>query len=62
MSSRDALGVVRIPELTVEPVRQRYELLRERVVRYSSPGFTADIEFDAEGFVTLYQGYLERVA
>ena len=53
---------VRLPELTAEPLRQRYEPRGDRVVHYESPGFEADIEFDADGFVTLYHGYLERIA
>jgi uncharacterized protein len=53
---------VHVPELAVELLPQRYEPLGDRVVRYRSDGFQADIEFDAEGFVTLYQGYLERLA
>lgn len=52
---------VRVPELTVQLSKQRYEPRGGRVVRYSSSGFVADIEFDTEGFVTLYQDYLERV-
>ena len=52
---------VRVPELTAEPVRQRYEPLGNRVVRYCTDGYQADITFDADGFVTLYQDYLVRV-
>ena len=52
---------VHVPSLEVSPSRQRYEPLGERVVRYSSGSFTADIEFDEDGFVTLYEGFLERV-
>ena len=52
---------VRVPELTAEPVRQRYQPLGNRVVRYSSNSYQADITFDADGFVTLYRDYLERV-
>jgi uncharacterized protein len=52
---------VRVPELTVEASRQRYEPLGNRVVRYRSNGYQADITFDADGFVALYQDYLERV-
>jgi len=52
---------VRVPELTAEPAWQRYEPLGNRVVRYRSRGFQADITFDADGFVALYQDYLERV-
>ena len=52
---------VRVPELTAEPAWQRYEPLGNRVVRYRSDGYQADITFDTDGFVTLYQDYLERV-
>jgi hypothetical protein len=52
---------VRIPELTAESVWQRYDPLGNRVVRYSSSGYQADITFDDEGFVILYQDYLERI-
>src|SRR5215469_11206958 len=52
---------VRVPELTAEAVSQRYEPLGNRVVRYSSNSYQANITFDADGFVTLYQDYLERV-
>jgi uncharacterized protein len=52
---------VRVPELTAEPAWQRYEPLGYRVVRYRSGGYQADITFDADGFVALYQDYLERV-
>lgn len=52
---------VRVPELTAEPARQRYEPLGNRVVRYCTDGYQADISFDADGFVTLYQDYLVRV-
>jgi hypothetical protein len=49
---------VRVPELTTELAWQRYEPLGNRVVRYRSSGYQADITFDAEGFVILYQDYL----
>ena len=52
---------VRVPELTAEPLRQRYEPLGSQMVRYLSGGYQADITFDADGFVALYQDYLERV-
>ncbi|HEV2374028.1 MAG TPA: putative glycolipid-binding domain-containing protein [Streptosporangiaceae bacterium] len=52
---------VRVPELTAEAAWQRYEPLGNRMVRYRSAGYTADISFDADGFVTLYQDYLERL-
>lgn len=53
---------VRVPELTAAPSRQRYTPRGNRVVGYSSGSFAADIEFDADGFVTLYHGFLERVS
>lgn len=52
---------VRVPELDPVPSEQRYEPLGSRVVRYSSGSFTADIEFDEDGFVVDYRGFLERV-
>jgi hypothetical protein len=52
---------VRVPELTAEAAWQRYEPLGNRVVRYHSSGYQADITFDADGFVAIYQDYLERV-
>jgi hypothetical protein len=52
---------IRVPELTAELAAQRYVPLGNRVVRYHSSGYQADITFDADGFVTLYQDYLERV-
>jgi hypothetical protein len=52
---------VDVPSLDVGPSEQRYEPLGARVVRYSSGTFAADIAFDAEGFVTVYEGFLERV-
>jgi uncharacterized protein len=52
---------VRVPELVTVLSEQRYEPLGERVVRYSSGSFTADIEFDDDGFVLDYEGFLERV-
>jgi len=42
--------------------RRVHEPLGDRAVRYSSGGFEADIEFDADGLVILYHGYLERIA
>jgi uncharacterized protein len=57
-----AMRFVRVPSLEVVPSEQRYEPLGERRIRYSSGTFTAAIEFDEEGFVTLYEGFLERVA
>jgi hypothetical protein len=53
---------VRVPSLEIVPSKQRYEPLGGRVVRYSSGSFAADIEFDADGFVTVYEGFLERLA
>jgi hypothetical protein len=52
---------VRVPELTTVRSEQRYEPRGRRVVGYSSGSFAADIEFDEDGFVTVYEGFLERV-
>jgi hypothetical protein len=53
---------VTVPELEVVPSPQRYEPRGNRVVRYSSPGFSADIHFGDDGLVALYDGFLERLA
>ena len=53
---------VTVPELEVVESRQRYEPKGGRVVGYASGTFAADIEFDADGFVSLYHGFLERLS
>jgi hypothetical protein len=53
---------VEVPSLEVKRSEQRYEPLGGGVVRFSSGSFTADIEFDAAGFVTRYPGLAERVS
>ena len=50
-----------VPDLTTSLSAQRYEPLDAHTIRFRSTGFEADIEFDADGFVTLYHGYLERI-
>jgi hypothetical protein len=51
---------VRVPELTAEPARQRDEPPGNPMVRYRPSSCQANITFDADGFVTLHQDYLER--
>jgi hypothetical protein len=53
---------VRVPDLVVVRSEQRYEPKAGRVIRYSSGSFSADIAFDADGFVTRYEGFLERIS
>jgi hypothetical protein len=53
---------VEVPSLEVTRSEQRYEPRGNRVVGYSSGTFAADIEFDADGFVTSYDGFLERIS
>jgi uncharacterized protein len=55
---------VRFPELTVEPLPQRYLRLAERRYRYESAGgaFVAEIEVDDLGLVTTYEGGWRRTA
>jgi hypothetical protein len=57
-----AMAFVRVPELSVERSVQRYVPLDRGVVRFRSGTFTADIEFDADGFVVRYPGLAERVS
>jgi uncharacterized protein len=53
---------VDVPSLEVSSAAQRYEPLGEGRVRFRSGSFVAEIEFDADGFVTRYEGLAERVA
>jgi uncharacterized protein len=53
---------VEVPSLEVKRSEQRYEPLGGGVVRFRSGSFTADIEFDGDGFVTRYPGLAERVS
>jgi hypothetical protein len=52
---------VEVPSLDVKLSEQRYEPLGNGAVRFSSGGFTADIQFDEDGFVTSYPGIGSRV-
>lgn len=55
---------VRFPELTVEPLAQRYTRLAEHRYRYESvvSGFTAELEVNDLGLVVTYEGIWQRVA
>jgi hypothetical protein len=55
---------VRFPELTIEPLPQRYIRLAEQRYRYESAGgaFVAVIEVDDLGLVTTYDGGWRRIA
>ncbi|WP_167138406.1 putative glycolipid-binding domain-containing protein [Diaminobutyricimonas sp. TR449] len=57
---------VSVPSLAVTRSRQRYDTVRvephgSAIVRYSSDTFTADLEFDPQGFVVSYPGLARRV-
>ncbi len=58
---------VRFPDLTVEPLRQRYTRLADRTYLYESlrdgvVAFRARLEVDGEGRVERYEGIFERIA
>jgi hypothetical protein len=55
---------VKVPDLTLEPLPQRYLRTEEGRYRYQSRGgdFTADIDVDEMGLVTRYPPLWERVA
>jgi uncharacterized protein len=58
---------VRFPELTIEPLAQRYTRLGERTFLYESLRggevvFRARLEVDGDGLVERYEGLFERVA
>jgi uncharacterized protein len=52
---------VDVPSLELRRSDQRYEPLGDRVIRFQTEGFTADIQFDAAGFVLDYPGLAHRV-
>jgi uncharacterized protein len=54
---------VAVPELTVHASRQRYEHVRDGVVRFVSldSDFTADLQLDTDGLVIRYPQLGERV-
>jgi uncharacterized protein len=55
---------VRFPDLSIEPLAQRYTRLDERRVRYENRdgSFTAELEVDELGLVVSYPPLWERVA
>jgi hypothetical protein len=55
---------IRFPDLSVEPLAQRYTRLDERRLRYESRGgaFTAELEIDELGLPVHYPPLWERVA
>ena len=54
---------VKFPELTVQPLSQRYTRLTKDTYRYeSNTGFSAEIVVDDLGLVTTYPGGWERIA
>ena len=55
------MAFVSVPDLTVTRSEQRYAPLGGGRVNYLSGDFTADIHFDEDGLVRLYEDYLERV-
>ena len=55
------MAYARVPELSVERSEQRYVPLGRGAVRFRSGDFTADIQFDRDGFVVSYPGLADRV-
>jgi hypothetical protein len=56
------MAFVEVPSLRLSRAEQRYEPKGDGRVRFSAGSFVAEIEFDADGFVTRYEGLAERVA
>jgi len=53
---------VKFPELTVQPLSQRYTRVAQNTYRYeSNTGFSAEIVVDDLGLVTTYPGGWERI-
>jgi uncharacterized protein len=55
------MAFVTVPELSVTRSVQRYTPLGGGRVNYASGDFSADIHFDDDGLVRLYEDYLERI-
>ena len=57
---------IRIPELTIERVTQRYSCIERNVqsslFEYSQPGFSAILPIDADGFVQNYPELFRRLS
>ena len=53
---------VSVPELEVSEQRQRYEPLPDKVVRFTSGDFVAEIRFGEDGLVDFYPALAERMA
>jgi hypothetical protein len=49
-----------VPSLQVIPAEQVYTVLGGRMIRFRSDSFRADLEFDADGYVTHYPGLAQR--
>jgi len=49
-----------LPSLAVLPLEQTYTVLAEGQLRYSSNGFTADLDIDEDGLVVRYPGLATR--
>ena len=54
------MAFVDVPSLEVSRAEQRYEPIGNRIVRFRSGDFTADLEYDDDGFVVRYPGLAER--
>jgi hypothetical protein len=53
---------VKFPDLTVQPLSQRYTRVAQNTYRYeSNTGFSAEIVVDDLGLVTAYPGGWERI-
>ena len=58
------MAFVSVPDLAISRSPQRYEPLDDERVRFISldSDYRAEIRFDGDGLVTLYEDFLERVA
>nr|WP_051162151.1 putative glycolipid-binding domain-containing protein [Nocardia transvalensis] len=61
-ASRDyTMRFVSVPDLSATLTTQRYEPRGGRTVQFSSGDYRADIDFDEDGYVVLYEDYLQRL-
>lgn len=55
------MAFISVPELVVVPAEQTYTVLGDGRIRYASGTFTAELEFDLDGYVRHYPGLATRV-
>ncbi len=59
-AERYTMAFIAVPSLVVAPSEQTYTVLGEGRIRFTSGTFTAELQVDADGYVTHYPGLATR--